>query len=241
MALYEASFKVKHECPYRTVSERFPSLTLREWALADCQILEVSSAGPVDEEVGDALRGIGTILHEEQVDGRLHVVLKSCQCSLEDSLVQHLEEHNCLYVPPTVYRQGWEHYTAVAFSQDDINAMLRELMESGEVEVASKKKLKQRSAIRDALVPVERLFDGVTTKQLDALQVALDGGFYKEPREASTRKLAERTPVSRSTYEEHLRKAENRLMRNIGRYVRMVTYDSNSKPTRAVKKASPRD
>jgi hypothetical protein len=26
MGLYQASFKVKHECPYRTVSERYPDL-----------------------------------------------------------------------------------------------------------------------------------------------------------------------------------------------------------------------
>ena len=44
MSLYEASFRVSHECPYREISERHPDLTIREWYLSDCQVLEITSS-----------------------------------------------------------------------------------------------------------------------------------------------------------------------------------------------------
>lgn len=54
MSLYEASVRVKHECPYREISERHPDLTIREWPLSDCQVLEITSeVTPTDELLDD--------------------------------------------------------------------------------------------------------------------------------------------------------------------------------------------
>ncbi|WP_290810544.1 helix-turn-helix domain-containing protein, partial [Halovivax sp.] len=44
--------------------------------------------------------------------------------------------------------------------------------------------------------------------------------YYEQPRKASVSELAGRTSVARSTYEEHLRKAENKVLTNVGRFVR---------------------
>ncbi len=48
MSPYEASFRVKHECPSREISERQPDLTIREWCLRDCQVLEDHVSGNPD-------------------------------------------------------------------------------------------------------------------------------------------------------------------------------------------------
>jgi len=117
MALYEASLRVRHECPYREISERHPDLTIREWPLSDCQVLEISADETPTDRLMEDIDRLGTVLHESADDAGYHVVTQSCLCSLEESIVDRFEEYNCLYQSPTIYRQGWEHYTVIAFDE----------------------------------------------------------------------------------------------------------------------------
>ena len=223
MSLYEASFRVKHECPYRALSERYPDLTIREWYLSDCQVLEITSAEtPTDELLAD-LEELGTILHRSIDERGLHVVTQACLCSLEESIIDRFEAHNCLYQPPTVHRQGWEHYTVIAFDEADVRDLIRDLEADREIDVLSKTAISEQGIPHSMLAPVDQLFEDLTERQLAALRLALESGYYDQPRQTSLRELAERTAVARSTYEEHLRKAENKLLTNAGEFVRLVT------------------
>jgi predicted DNA binding protein len=230
MSLYEASFRVRHECPYREISERYPDLTIREWYLSDCQVVEITSSEAPTEELLDEIDDIGTILHESVDESGLHVVTQSCLCSLEGSIVERFEEHNCLYQPPTVHRQGWEHYTVIAFDEGDVRDLLRELEADRDIEVLSKTAITEQAIPHSMLAPVDRLFESVTDRQLAALRLALESGYYEQPRKTSLRELAAQTEVARSTYEEHLRKAENKLLTNAGQFLRLMTANSTADP-----------
>lgn len=78
------------------------------------------------------------------------------------------------------------------------------------------------------LTPVDRLFEDITDRQLAALQLALESGYYEQPRKTSLRELAGQTVIARSTYEEHLRTAENKLLTNAGQFLRLVTATSTA-------------
>ena len=222
MSLYQASFRIRHECPYRDLSERYPDLTIREWYLSDCQVLEISTVDAPTDELVDDVDHLGTVLHESEDEHGLHVVMQSCLCALEGSIIERFEEYNCLYQPPTVHRHGWEHYSVIAFDEDDIRTLYDDLDEDRDIEVLSKTGLEQRK-IHDGLVaPIDQLFDGLTDRQLAAVRLALDNGYYEQPRKASISELAEQTSVARSTFEEHLRKAENKLLVNVGQFVRLI-------------------
>ncbi|MFC6836842.1 helix-turn-helix domain-containing protein [Halomarina ordinaria] len=232
MSLYEASIRVKHECPYREISERHPDLTIREWPLSDCQVLEITSETTPTDDLLDEISQLGTVLHESENDDGYHVVTQSCLCSLEETIVDRFEEHNCLYQSPTIYRQGWEHYTVVAFDEEDVRELLRDLRSDREIELLSKTSLSETQIPHTMLAPVDRLFETLTDRQLAALQLALECGYYEHPRQTSIRDLADRTAVARSTYEEHLRKAENKLLTNAGQFLRLVTATSTADPLR---------
>jgi predicted DNA binding protein len=222
MSLYQASFRIRHECPYRELSERCPDLTIREWYLSDCQVLEISTIDAPTDDLLDDIEHLGTILSKNEDDTGMHVVIQSCLCALEGSIIERFEEYNCLYQPPTVHRQGWEHYSVIAFDEDDIRALYNDLDGDRDIEVLSKTGLKQ-TQIPDSLVaPIDQLFDGLTDRQLAALRLALDNGYYEQPRKVSISELAEQTSVARSTFEEHLRKAENKLVVNVGQFVRLI-------------------
>jgi predicted DNA binding protein len=230
MSLYEASFRVRHECPYREISEHYPDLTIREWYLSDCQVIEITSSQSPSEDLLDEIDRLGTILHRSVDDSGLHVVTQSCLCSLEDSIIERFEEYNCLYQPPTVHRQGWEHYSVIAFDERDVRALLNDLEADRNVEVLSKTAITEQEIPHSMLAPVDQLFDDVTERQLAALRLALESGYYEQPRKTSLRELAEQTAVARSTYEEHLRKAENKLLTNAGQFLRLVTATSTGNP-----------
>ncbi len=230
MSLYEASFRLKHECPYREISRRYPDLTIREWYLSDCQVLEITSAEAPTDDLLEEIDEIGTVLHESIDDSGLHVVTQSCLCSLEGSILERFEAHNCLYQPPTIHRQGWEHYTVIAFDEDDVRALFQDLEGDRDIELLSKTAISEQHIPHSMLAPVDRLFEDLTDRQLAALQLALENGYYEQPRQTSLRELASQTSVARSTFEEHLRKAENKLMANAGTYLRLVTSESGEDP-----------
>jgi predicted DNA binding protein len=72
------------------------------------------------------------------------------------------------------------------------------------------------------LTPVDQLFGELTNRQLAALRLALENGYYEQPRNCSVSDLAEQTTVARATFEEHLRKAENKLIQNAGQFIRLL-------------------
>jgi predicted DNA binding protein len=230
VSLYETSIRVEHECPYRKISERYPDLTIREWPLSDCQVLEITTETTPTEELLDDISRLGTVLHESEDEDGYHVVTQSCLCSLEQSIIDRFEEHNCLYQSPTIYRQGWEHYTVIAFGDEDIRELLSDLRSDREIELLSKASISETQIPHSMLAPANQLFENLTDRQLAALQLALDRGYYEQPRKTSLRDLAERTAVARSTYEEHLRKAENKLLTNAGQFLRLVTATSTIDP-----------
>jgi predicted DNA binding protein len=236
MSLYEASIRVKHECPYREISERHPDLTIREWPLSDCQVLEITSETTPTAELLEEINRIGTVLHESEDSDGYHVVTQSCLCSLEQSIIDRFEEHNCLYQSPTIYRQGWEHYTVVAFGAEDFRELLGDLRSDREIELLSKTSLSETQIPHSMLAPANHLFEDITDRQLAALQLALESGYYEQPRQTSLRALADRTAVARSTYEEHLRKAENKLLTNAGQFLRLVTATSTDDPLQVDRK-----
>ena len=230
MTLYEASLRVKHECPYRSISERHPGLTIREWPLSDCQVVEISTDDSPTDQLLDDIDHLGEVLHESMDESGYHVVTQSCLCSLDESIIDRFEAHNCLYQSPTIYRQGWEHYTVIAFDESDIQALLSDLRADRDIELLSKTSITEKQIPHSMLTPVDQLFDNLTDRQLAALQLALESGYYEQPRRTSLRDIAGQTSVAKSTYEEHLRKAENKLLTNAGQFLRLLTATSTADP-----------
>jgi hypothetical protein len=149
---------------------------------------------------------------------------------LEGSIIERFEEFNSLYQPPTIHRQGWEHYTVIAFDEADVRALLQNLENDRDIEVLSKTAISEQQIPHSMLAPVDQLFKAVTDRQMAALRLALESGYYEQPRKTSLRDLADQTAVARSTYEEHLRKAENKLLTNAGKFLRLVTATSSTDP-----------
>jgi hypothetical protein len=117
----------------------------------------------------------------------------------------------CTILWPVVYRDHCEHYTLLAPSEARLKTLLRRLASFGKVELARASPV--GSETLGANVAVADLTVGLTPKQLDAVQWAVKEGYYDMPRRAGSREIAPRMGIGRSTFEEHLRKGEQHLMR----------------------------
>jgi predicted DNA binding protein len=232
MSLHQASFRLRHECPYRELSERFPDVTIREWYLSDCQVLEITSETAPTAEFVDEIERIGTVLHKSHDGTGVQVVTKACLCPVENSIVERFEAHNCLYQPPTVHRHGWEQYSLIAFDEADIRSLHEELKADREINVMSKTGLEETRLPHSMLTPIDQLFGELTGRQLAALQLALDNDYYEQPRGCSISDLAQETTIARATFEEHLRKAENKLLRNVGQFIHLLSESQSDESLR---------
>lgn len=116
----------------------------------------------------------------------------------------------CTVLWPALFVGGEESYTVLAPSRERLDALVARLAAHGNVHLEG-----VADALPSALhvnVPLADITTALTERQLIVLQKAIAEGYYDSPRRTSTEALAAAFGVTRSTLEEHLRKAERRVL-----------------------------
>ena len=70
-------------------------------------------------------------------------------------------------------------------------------------------------------IQADALFSSITMKQMDALLTAYRNGYYRFPRKVDVKALAAKRKVPRTTFHEHLQKAESKIITNLVPYVQL--------------------
>ncbi len=130
-----------------------------------------------------------------QGSGRAEVVTWAEQ----SSILEHLLKTNCVFIGPTVIRDGIENWHIMAPSRE-------ELQEA----IASLEKYADIAYIRNS--DTAGSSEGLTDRQTAALAAAVEMGYFDSPRRASIEDVAARLGISPSTAVEHLRKAEKKVL-----------------------------
>jgi predicted DNA binding protein len=120
-----------------------------------------------------------------------------------------------------VYRDGWEEHKAMGFTDKDYKKLFHDLAKLGPVEVLEKR-IVPGTKLRDTFaISISGIFSELTRKQVDALVAALEYGYYQTPRRMTAKEIAGKLKVPRTTYEEHVRKAERKVLRAMAPYVKL--------------------
>jgi predicted DNA binding protein len=72
-------------------------------------------------------------------------------------------------------------------------------------------------------VSLNTLFAGLTRKQAEALLAAFERGYYRVPKQITTETIARHLRLPRSTYEDHLRKAESKVVHALAAYLQLYS------------------
>ncbi|WP_435358898.1 helix-turn-helix domain-containing protein [Haloarchaeobius sp. DFWS5] len=113
---------------------------------------------------------------------------------------------NLIVVPPVRYDAEAAMRMTVVGAASDLQAMLDGLPETIEVEVKEIGEFDSR---------FQRLAGAMTDRQREAVEVAVDLGYYDVPRAASLEAVAHELDCAPSTASNHLRKAESRVLRRV--------------------------
>ncbi|MDG6899930.1 MAG: helix-turn-helix domain-containing protein [Nitrososphaerota archaeon] len=221
---------MEHDCPYTRFTKSIPKAEMFHWCSRESDVLEVAeSASSEPSELDVALNRLLKDLGAKAVrriplgsKGRL-IVQKHDYSSMKQNVNTVIEEHNCMEVQPTVYKEGFEWYRILAFDNRDLIQLFGSLSRWADVHVVSKETLTERSTRDTMAVSIRRLLGGLTEKQLKALIVALSAGYYDTPRKVRTADISQRTNAPRTTYETHLRKAEGKVLKALLPYLELMT------------------
>ncbi|HLD75529.1 MAG TPA: helix-turn-helix domain-containing protein, partial [Candidatus Norongarragalinales archaeon] len=113
-----------------------------------------------------------------------------------------------LFLKPPVVEKGFEYWTVAATKKEDLLKFyknLKGLRFRATVELISLRKLTP-NFFRGALLA------DLTAKQRTAFEMALHSNYYDYPRKADAQTLAPRCGMKYTTFMEHLRKAEGKIM-----------------------------
>ena len=229
--MFEVTFRIQHNCPYTRFSIKHPNVRIVEWCNNKAHVMEIQSPdiatfAKIKDDLEDLLmwKG-GKILKRNFVSGDLQLVIKTCRCSKISPNVSDVIEGNAgLSIPPDIYYKGWEEYKAIGFRDTDYKKMFKDLGALGPIEIVEKKMLPERSMRDTFAITLSTVFSELTEKQIESLLMALDYGYYNIPKQITAEEIAGKNHFARTTYEEHLRKAESKILQAISPYVRMYGF-----------------
>jgi predicted DNA binding protein len=217
--LKEVRFRYRHDgCWLQETTERHPSVMLvasAVYMVGDEVHMNVTVHAPDAGAVAKAFaewKGDPRIKKVQQLSegprgARFHVAYAS-----PHSIYVHILQHTPVALGAIRFSQGVEHYQITGASPD-LQDLLKVLGEKGQVEVLSIREAQDIEA-EDATASAGPTA-GLTDKQIEALVLAHQEGYYQWPRVRSASDLAEHLGLSSSAFLDHLRHAEAKLIGSV--------------------------
>lgn len=159
---------------------------------------------------------IGRRLEFLEVEKDFFVMITSHTITQESKLSVGVAYNPALiYFEPVIWHSdGWEEFRVASVDRKNLEKMISAGESGYEFKLLEFKKEKLKNFGFLTMLP------GVTRKQEEILNLALEKGYYEYPRKISLDKLAKSTKASFSTVQEHIRKAENRILNFVIRAIK---------------------
>ena len=236
--MFDVSLKLDHSLPFCGLSKLFPSVSIQRWCNLQVDILEFQApaadeADKLEPALRKMLRSLGArLIRVNRYSSRNLEAVIGCKCATDNSSVAIVEWAGCIPVMPVNYHGGLEFCRILAFSRDTLNRAIDGLSKVSQLEIESKSVVARESARGAITVPVDEFLGALTEKQLAAILTAMQMGYYSIPKGVTIDEIAAKQGVKRSTYEEHLRKAELKILRAVRPYARLAYVTSQGKELR---------
>ena len=216
--MHEAIFRIAGNGTYAAATAGTDA-SVELWCNDHCDLLYVQ-----DDAIDEILAYVRDTVGVQDLLRRpdeLVIVTSECLKQREGDLIErYLARHNCLLLPPLRYVAGSKLCRVLALDPAALTACYRNLIDDGfSVTVETKREIE--TVAHDApLLTLGGALPTLSPRQRETLGIAYDRGYYEVPRETTTTEIAEAIGVERRTAEEHLRRAENKLMAALIEHVR---------------------
>lgn len=206
---------VYHQDCYGSItSEKFPTVLLEQFSPVGFIKKNGKTTGyqlmwkidaPTQKELDDLLKHMKdfrTVKEMRVIEREPRRALVFCRAQAVPSYDKVMHEHGVIPTSTIKTKEGLEEYSLLAPDPSSIQKVLAGLNEVGEVKV---RKIGE-------YVPPKFQATEITDKQLAALNLAMEKGYYEWPRRVTLEELAEMERVSRRCLQERLRRAETKLI-----------------------------
>jgi len=174
-------------------------------------------------------RPIMGILEEVSDDRRIYINVTECHCMNQDTMVRHIGELDILNIFPNMIEKGWAYHRLIVFKHEDLEELLRRFDNWGWIYKILRKVPFDGFIASSLTLTADALFSDLTEKQINALLTAHRNGYYMLPRRADVQTIAAKEQVPRTTFQEHLKKAENKLLAALVPYIQLFNHASVEK------------
>jgi predicted DNA binding protein len=216
--MYEATFRIVGNGAYAAATAETEA-TVELWCNDHCDLLYVTEDA-TDEILTHVREEVGVQDRLQRPD-EVVIITGECLKRHEGNLIEtYLARHDCLLLPPLRYADGAKSCRVLALDPANLTACYRDLVDD-EFAVAVERKREIETVAHDApLLTLDGVLPDLSPRQRETFATAYDNGYYEIPRETTTTAIAEAIGVERRTAEEHLRRAENKLVAALIEYVR---------------------
>jgi len=233
--MFEVVFRVRTDSFYCDVTQRYPSAKMYTWCNNNNDIIEILVEKRNEyEKVVEEMRSHERdgLLEESSDTQKIHMMVTNCDCNIAQSIWSHLGDLHILKIQPTVVEKGWEYHRTVVFLHEDYEEFTRKLENNGfEIEVL--RKVPYDGLIASSLtITTDTLLSGLTERQVNAMLTAHKHGYYKLPRVTDLQTISNKERVARTTFQEHLKKAENKVVDALVPYLTMFRLNTPNQRNR---------
>lgn len=214
--MYEAILRVGD--PNAPVSTDDHDVRVELWCNERCDLVRLvgSDAGAAAAEVADA---VGIAERARQGDELVVVTDRCLAVHRPNNVERYVGRYGCLLLPPLRYDGGDRVCRLLALDPGALRDVYRDLLDdSYAVSVESKRSVDAVTGGEPLLDP-EGLVPDLTARQREVLLTAIEEGYYEIPRGITTDGLATTVGVERRTAEDHLRRAERKLVEAMAVYL----------------------
>lgn len=229
LTLYEVALKVALKSFWVDLTRRFPSTSIFIWCNRENDVIEAVVRNPeeyplVVEEI--RARPIIDVIEEISDDRRLYLNVNKCHCMEKDTIVRHIGELDILNIFPNMIENGWAYHRLIVFRHEDLAELLRRIEGWGWYYKILRKVPFDGFVAGSLTLSADALFSGLTEKQMEAVLTAHRYGYYNLPRNADVQAIAAKVKVPRTTFQEHLMKAENKLVSALVPHIQLLRHAS---------------
>jgi len=224
---YKIALATRAPGPLQLLTERHEGLVIDAYPARPYLLLQCTGCDEDLDETREVVGSGGSLLFETRGVDRLTLFLEASDA--EEWVTALLTARSAHVIPPVRWQGGEAHVSLLVDDATDLRELMA-LFPDGRL--LSKRALANGSAAREALgSPL--FLPSLTAKQASALVAAFEAGYYEFPRRVTTEDVSRALGLARSTFQEHLNRAELQVVRAMLPLARMRTATSESRSERA--------
>jgi predicted DNA binding protein len=230
----EIELKLTNKTPFCELSREFPDVTVFRWCSSVIDYVEIYGNEYRIKEAHSRLGEVTNAIHSRVLNSDLTEKHSesaiSCRCTTSNSSIRLAESMNLLWEAPAIYFKGKESLRLVAFSQGDVERFINAASKDGTVQLVKKKKMLPDSLREIYSISLGDIFQNMSPKQVRYLRDAIAIGIFDSPRKTKIEDLAASNGLSKSTMQEHINKARNKLLHAMEPYITIYLHSGSQDP-----------